>query len=66
VHPPSEYPKSEVSIVCGIAKATLLGGLIDWSAFEENYDLIRYALHANMLSLRRLGGISSLFFNTST
>jgi hypothetical protein len=41
VHPPSEYPKSEVSIVCAIAKATLLGGLIDWSAFEENYDLIR-------------------------
>jgi hypothetical protein len=41
VHPPSEYPKSEVSIVCAIAKATLLDGLIDWSAFEENYDLIR-------------------------
>jgi hypothetical protein len=29
-------------------------------------DMRRYALHANMLSLRRLGGISSLFFNTST
>jgi anaerobic selenocysteine-containing dehydrogenase len=41
VHPPSEYLKSEVSIVCGIAKATLLDGLIDWSALEENDDMIR-------------------------
>jgi hypothetical protein len=29
-------------------------------------DMRRYALHTNMPSLRRLGGISSLFFNTST
>jgi hypothetical protein len=41
VHPPSEYLQSEVSIVCGIAKATLPDGLIDWLAFEENDDLIR-------------------------
>src|SRR5258707_13605389 len=33
--------KSEVAIVCCIAKATLLGDAIDWPAFEENYDLIR-------------------------
>jgi formate dehydrogenase major subunit len=41
VHPPSEQLKSEVAIVCGIAKATLTHDGIDWSAFEENYDLIR-------------------------
>jgi molybdopterin-dependent oxidoreductase alpha subunit len=42
VHPPSKQLKSEVAIVCGIAKATLLDdGIIDWSGFEENYDLIR-------------------------
>jgi len=33
--------KSEVAIVCGIAKTTLPHDGIDWSAFEENYDLIR-------------------------
>jgi len=41
VQPPSKQLISEVAIVCGIAKATLLGDAIDWSAFEENYDLIR-------------------------
>jgi molybdopterin-dependent oxidoreductase alpha subunit len=42
VHPPSKQLKSEIAIVCGIAKATLLDdGIIDWSGFEENYDLIR-------------------------
>jgi molybdopterin-dependent oxidoreductase alpha subunit len=42
VHPPSKQLKSEVAIVCGLAKATLLDdGIIDWSGFEENYDLIR-------------------------
>jgi molybdopterin-dependent oxidoreductase alpha subunit len=39
--PPSVHLKSEVGIVCGIAKATLLPDGIDWSAFETNYDLIR-------------------------
>jgi hypothetical protein len=29
-------------------------------------DMRRYALHTNMPSLRRLGEISSLFFNTLT
>jgi molybdopterin-dependent oxidoreductase alpha subunit len=41
VHPPSEKLKSEVAIVCGIAKATLPDDTIDWSGFEQDYDLIR-------------------------
>jgi formate dehydrogenase major subunit len=41
VHPPSKELKSEVAIVCGIAKATLLDDAIDWSGFEQNYDVIR-------------------------
>jgi molybdopterin-dependent oxidoreductase alpha subunit len=42
VRPPSADLKSEVVIVCGIARATLPDdGLIDWSAFEDNYDVIR-------------------------
>src|SRR5216684_1811093 len=41
VHPPSKKLKSEVAIVCSIAKATLRDDGIDWPAFEENYDLIR-------------------------
>ncbi len=42
VRPPSKDLKSEVAIVCGIARATLLDdGIIDWSGFEENYDAIR-------------------------
>ena len=41
VHPPSKDLKSEVSIVCGIAKATLRDDGIDWSGFEQDYDLIR-------------------------
>jgi len=42
VEPQSPHQKSEVSIVCGMARATLPdGGGIDWTAFEGNYDLIR-------------------------
>jgi formate dehydrogenase major subunit len=41
VHPPSKKLKSEVAIVCGIAKATLRDDRIDWSGFEQDYDLIR-------------------------
>ena len=41
VHPPSKELKSEVAIVCGIAKATLRNDGIDWSGFEQDYDLIR-------------------------
>src|SRR6266851_7999454 len=42
VHPPSKELKSEVAIVCGIARATLLDDvIINWSVFEDNYDVIR-------------------------
>src|SRR3984957_14915458 len=42
VRPPSKHLKSEVAIVCGIARATLLDdGIIDWSTFEDNYNVIR-------------------------
>jgi molybdopterin-dependent oxidoreductase alpha subunit len=41
VRPPSDRLKSEVAIVCGIARATLANDNINWSAFEDNYDLIR-------------------------
>jgi molybdopterin-dependent oxidoreductase alpha subunit len=41
VHPPSEQLKSEVAIVCGIAKATLRDNGIDWAGFEQDYNLIR-------------------------
>jgi formate dehydrogenase major subunit len=41
VHPPSKELKSEVAIVCGIAKATLRDDGIDWSGFEQDYDLVR-------------------------
>jgi molybdopterin-dependent oxidoreductase alpha subunit len=41
VQPPSKQLKSEVAIVCGIARATLLNDGIDWCAYEENYDVIR-------------------------
>jgi molybdopterin-dependent oxidoreductase alpha subunit len=51
--PPSEHLKSEVAIVCGIAKATLPDDLIDWSKFETNYDLIRDRLEAVFPALFR-------------
>ena len=41
VHPPSDQLKSEVAIVCGIARATLPADGVDWSAFEADYDVIR-------------------------
>jgi molybdopterin-dependent oxidoreductase alpha subunit len=42
VRPPSKDLKSEVAIVCGISRATLPDdGIIDWSVFEDNYDVIR-------------------------
>jgi formate dehydrogenase major subunit len=46
VTPPSPDLKSEVSIVCGMARATLPGSGIDWDAFEGNYDLIRDKIEA--------------------
>jgi molybdopterin-dependent oxidoreductase alpha subunit len=41
VEPPQGRLKSEIAIVCGMARATLPQSDIDWSAFEEDYDLIR-------------------------
>jgi molybdopterin-dependent oxidoreductase alpha subunit len=46
VPPPSPDLKSEVSIVCGMARATLPGSEIDWDALEANYDLIREKIEA--------------------
>jgi anaerobic selenocysteine-containing dehydrogenase len=39
--PASDDLKSEVAIVCGMARATLTDTTIDWQRFEEDYDLIR-------------------------
>jgi molybdopterin-dependent oxidoreductase alpha subunit len=41
VEPPSASLKSEVAIICGMARATLPESGIDWRAFEDDYDLIR-------------------------
>ena len=41
VEPPQGRLKSEVAIVCGIARAALPRNQIEWSAFEQDYDLIR-------------------------
>jgi molybdopterin-dependent oxidoreductase alpha subunit len=54
VHPPSEQLKSEVAIVCGMARATLLNdGIIEWSAFEDNYDVIREKIESVFPTLFR-------------
>jgi formate dehydrogenase major subunit len=39
--PGSEHLKSEVAIVCGMARATLTDMTVDWQSFEDDYDLIR-------------------------
>jgi formate dehydrogenase major subunit len=41
VTPPSEHLRSEVAIVCGMAKATVPGSIIDWDAFVADYNGIR-------------------------
>jgi formate dehydrogenase major subunit len=41
VTPPSEHLKSEVAIVCGMAKATLPDCGIDWDSFVADYNRIR-------------------------
>jgi formate dehydrogenase major subunit len=45
-HAPSPHLKSEVAIICGIAKATLQDNSINWSEFESNYDSIRDRIEA--------------------
>jgi anaerobic selenocysteine-containing dehydrogenase len=44
--PPSPHLKSEVSIVCGMARATLSSGEIDWDSFERDYGFIREKIEA--------------------
>jgi molybdopterin-dependent oxidoreductase alpha subunit len=46
VEPPSQDLKSEVSIVCGMARASLRGSGIDWDGFEADYRLIRDKIEA--------------------
>ncbi len=41
VEPPSEHLKSEVAIVCGMAKATLPDCGIDWDFYVADYNRIR-------------------------
>lgn len=41
VEPPSPMLKSEIAIVCGMARATLDDPSIDWDGFEADYRLIR-------------------------
>jgi molybdopterin-dependent oxidoreductase alpha subunit len=46
VTPPSPHLKSEVAIVCGMARATLPDSGIDWDGFEADYDRIRDRIEA--------------------
>ena len=46
VMPPSEHLKSEVAIVCGMAKATLPNCGIDWDSFVADYNRIRDKIEA--------------------
>ena len=46
VTPPGSELKSEVAIVCGMARATLPDSGIDWTAFEDDYSLIRDKIEA--------------------
>jgi formate dehydrogenase major subunit len=46
VAPPGPHLKSEVAIVCGMARATLPNSGIDWDGFEADYDRIRDKIEA--------------------
>ena len=46
VTPPSEHLKSEVAIVCGMAKATLPDCGIDWDFYVADYNRIRDKIEA--------------------
>jgi formate dehydrogenase major subunit len=46
VTPPSEHLKSEVAIVCGMAKAALPDCGIDWGFYAADYDRIRDKIEA--------------------
>jgi len=44
VEPPSVHLRSEVAIVCGMAKATLPDCGIDWDSFAADYNRIRHKI----------------------
>jgi molybdopterin-dependent oxidoreductase alpha subunit len=46
VEPPSPHLKSEVAIVCGVAKATLPDSGIDWDWYAADYNRIRDKIEA--------------------
>jgi formate dehydrogenase major subunit len=46
ITPPSEHLKSEVAIVCGMAKATLPDCGIDWDFYASDYNRIRDKIEA--------------------
>ena len=46
VKPPSPDLKSEIAIICGMARATLPDSGIDWDAMEADYTLIRDKIEA--------------------
>ena len=46
LEPRSKHQRSEVAIVCGIAKATLPNCGIDWDSFVADYDRIRDKIEA--------------------
>ncbi len=46
VEPPSADLKSEVSVVCGMARATVPDSGIEWDALEADYNLIREKIAA--------------------
>jgi hypothetical protein len=49
-----------------VKESDLRGNEPATAACDTGRDCRDYALYTNMLSLRRLGGITPLFFNTST
>ena len=53
VTPPSPHLKSEVAIICGMARATLPDSGIDWDALEADYDLIRDKIEAVLSAVVR-------------
>jgi formate dehydrogenase major subunit len=69
VMPPSEHLKSEVAIVCGMAKATLPDCGIDWDYFVADYNRIRDKIEAVFPDLfadfnQRIGQPGGFHLNT--
>jgi molybdopterin-dependent oxidoreductase alpha subunit len=54
--PPSQFTKSEVSIVCGMARATLGNqNVIDWQRFKTDNNYIRSTISQIVPALKNLG-----------